>query len=83
MGRLENRVVFITGGARGMGRLIALKFAAEGAHIVMTDIAKSLESVPYSLSSKNQLDSTVSEVEGKGAKALGLIADVRKADQMK
>lgn len=82
MGRLQNRVAFITGGARGMGRLIALKFAGEGAQVVVTDIAESLKSVPYSLSSGSQLDRTVADVEGKGVSALGVIADVRRADQM-
>ena len=65
MGRLQDRVAFITGGARGMGRLIALKFAGEGAQVVTTDIAGSLRSVPYSLSSGSQLDRTVAEVEEK------------------
>jgi SDR family mycofactocin-dependent oxidoreductase len=82
MKRLENRVAFITGGARGMGRLIAIKFAAEGANIVLTDIADSLKSVPYSLSSGSQLKKTVAEVEEQGVSAFAVMADVRMADQM-
>lgn len=35
--RLENRVVVITGAAAGMGRAMALRFAAEGASLILTD----------------------------------------------
>lgn len=35
-GQLENRVAVVTGASRGLGRAIALKLAAEGAHIVAT-----------------------------------------------
>ncbi len=34
--QLENRVAVVTGASRGLGRAIALKLAAEGAHIVAT-----------------------------------------------
>jgi D-sorbitol dehydrogenase (acceptor) len=36
--RLENKVAVITGGARGIGRAIATRYAAEGARVVLADI---------------------------------------------
>jgi 3alpha(or 20beta)-hydroxysteroid dehydrogenase len=40
MGRLEGKVAIITGAARGMGSSHARMFAAEGAHVVMTDLSE-------------------------------------------
>jgi len=37
-GKLENTVAVITGGARGIGKDIALTFASEGADLVIVDI---------------------------------------------
>lgn len=38
MGRLQDKVAIITGAARGQGEATARLFAAEGAHVVMTDV---------------------------------------------
>lgn len=38
MGRLHNKVVIVTGAARGQGEATARLFAAEGAQVVMTDV---------------------------------------------
>jgi len=37
-GRLEGRIALITGAGSGMGRASAVRFAAEGAHVVVDDI---------------------------------------------
>ncbi len=40
MGRLENKVAIITGAASGIGRATAVRFAAEGAKVVVADMAQ-------------------------------------------
>ena len=38
MGRLERKSIVVTGGASGLGRAMALRFAAEGADVVVGDV---------------------------------------------
>jgi NAD(P)-dependent dehydrogenase (short-subunit alcohol dehydrogenase family) len=44
-GRVEGKVAFITGAARGQGRSHAVRLAEEGADIIAVDIAEDIASV--------------------------------------
>ena len=46
MGRLDGKVAFITGAARGQGRSHAIRMAQEGADIIAIDLAAQIGTVP-------------------------------------
>ena len=60
MGLLDGKTAIVTGAARGIGKAIALKFAAEGANIAFTDLVID-----------ENADNTVKELEAMGVKAKG------------
>jgi 2-hydroxycyclohexanecarboxyl-CoA dehydrogenase len=68
---LENRVAIITGGARGIGKGIALKFASEGCAVVVADLLEA------------EARKTASEISGKGGKSLAVNCDVSDTAQVK
>ena len=76
-GRVEGKVAFITGAARGQGRSHTLTLAREGADIVALDIAEQIESVPVPMATKADLEETASLVEATGRGCLAVQADVR------
>ena len=77
MGKLEGKVAFITGAARGQGRSHAVRLAAEGADIIAVDICGQIDSVLYPMATPDDLAETVKEVEGLDRRIFARQADVR------
>lgn len=77
MGRVEGKVAFITGVARGQGRSHAIKLAEEGANIIGVDLCAPVASAPYDMGTRDDLDETVRLVEEAGGKMVAKVADVR------
>jgi len=68
---LAERVAIITGGAKGMGSGIALKFAAEGCSVAVVDI------------DIKEAENIVAEIKKKGGKAVAIQCDVTDEKQVK
>lgn len=83
MGRLDGKVAFITGVARGQGRSHAVRLAAEGANIIGIDICADIPANGYPMATREELDETIALVEAEGGKMLGTVADVRDFYQVK
>lgn len=69
--RLKNRVAIITGGARGIGKAIALTFAREGAKVALIDVEQ------------ERLGASREEIGKNGGKAIALICDITKSFEVK
>ncbi|MDZ7675596.1 MAG: SDR family NAD(P)-dependent oxidoreductase [Acidimicrobiales bacterium] len=69
-GHLDGRVVVITGGAGGFGRLLASGASARGAKVVVSDV------------DRDGIAGVVAGVREQGGDALGVVADVTKLDEM-
>lgn len=82
MARFDGKVALITGAGRGQGRSHAVRFAAEGAAVVLCDLGNDVDTVPYGLSSAADLDDTVAAVEAAGGRAVALPADVRSREDL-
>jgi SDR family mycofactocin-dependent oxidoreductase len=83
MNELEGKVVLITGGARGMGRSHAVTLAGEGADIIIADALHQYSTVPYELSTADDLAETERLVKATGRRCLAVQADVANAAEMK
>ena len=77
MGLLDGKVALITGAGRGQGRAHALTCAREGAQVIVTDVARQLPTVPYALSTADDLAETVDQVKALGKVPLSAEVDVR------
>jgi SDR family mycofactocin-dependent oxidoreductase len=81
-GRLEGKVAFITGAARGQGRSHAVRLAQEGADVIAVDICEDIESNPYPLATPEDLKETQRLVEQEDRRIVALQADVRERSQL-
>jgi acyl-CoA reductase-like NAD-dependent aldehyde dehydrogenase len=77
MGRLDGKVAFITGVARGQGRSHAAAMAAEGADIVGIDICAQLDTVSYPMATSDDLEVTIALIEKLGRRMVARRSDVR------
>ncbi|MFT4082207.1 MAG: mycofactocin-coupled SDR family oxidoreductase [Nocardioides sp.] len=75
--RMQGKVVFVTGTARGQGRAIAVRMAKEGADVIGVDLAGPLPGVPYDSPTPEDLAATISQIEAVGGRHLIEQGDVR------
>jgi SDR family mycofactocin-dependent oxidoreductase len=77
MGRVEGKVAFITGAARGQGRSHALRLAQEGADIIAVDIDRPVETAAVDVATAADLAETAKLVEELDRRCIARTADVR------
>jgi cyclopentanol dehydrogenase len=70
MGRLDGKIAIVTGSAGGIGRAIAIRFAAEGANVWITDIAG------------EAAEATAGEIRASGGAATAMVADVSRGQDV-
>jgi SDR family mycofactocin-dependent oxidoreductase len=82
MGRVQGKVAFITGAARGQGRSHAVRLAEEGADVIAVDLCHDIDTIGYPLATPDDLKETVRLVEAKDRRIVAVEADVRERAQL-
>ena len=82
MGRMDGKVAFVTGAARGQGRSHAVRLAQEGADIIAVDICKKFDTSPASGATREDLDTTADMVKDAGSRVVTDVVDVRDFDAL-
>lgn len=83
MGRVEGKVAFVTGVARGQGRSHAIRLAEEGADIIGVDICEPVPGVGYPAATEADLQETVKAVEALDRRIVVKKMDVRDHNGLK
>jgi SDR family mycofactocin-dependent oxidoreductase len=82
-GRIEGKVAFVSGAARGQGRSHAVRLAQEGADIIAIDICKPVDNVVYPAATPADLAETADLVKGYDRRIVTAEVDVRDYDALK
>jgi 3-oxoacyl-[acyl-carrier protein] reductase len=69
--KLEDQVAIVTGGARGIGKAIALTLAREGARVALIDVEK------------ERIEALKEEIEKNGGQAIAIFCDISKSSEVK
>jgi SDR family mycofactocin-dependent oxidoreductase len=82
-GRVEGKVAFITGAARGQGRSHAVRLAQEGADIIAIDVCGPIDNLAYPHSAPEDLAETADLVKNLDRRIVTAQVDVRDFDGLK
>ncbi len=82
-GKVEGKVAFITGAARGQGRSHALRLAEEGADIIAIDVCEPVGDMPYEFPTEADLAETARQVEALDRRIVTHKADIRDSEALK
>ena len=83
MGRVEGKVAFVTGAARGQGRAQAVRLAEEGADVIAVDLCGSLATTVYPPSSPADLEETAAAIRSHGRRVVTSQTDVRDGEALR
>ena len=82
MGKLDGRVVLITGAGRGMGASHAKVLSGHGAAVVLLDGPGPVPTAEYAMSTSADLQAVTTSVRDAGGQALAIEGDVRSQDDL-
>ena len=83
MGRVQGKVAFVTGAARGQGRSHAIRLAEEGADIIAVDRCEDFATVGYPMATPEDLEETAQFIEKTGQRVVTAKVDVSDAARLK